>query len=70
MTVAGMTATADRRDNAIPVPFFIVLVFWLMAIFASFGLFAEVKAIVIASVPFATPTTSFKTFDDVLARWL
>jgi hypothetical protein len=32
------------------VPFFIVLVFWLMAIFASFCLFAEAKAIVIASV--------------------
>ena len=39
-----------QSDSAIPMPFFIVLVFWLMAIFASFGLFAEVKAIVIASV--------------------
>jgi len=39
-----------QSDNAIPVPFFIVLVFWLMAIFASFCLFAEAEAIVIASV--------------------
>jgi Protein of unknown function (DUF4239) len=39
-----------QSDNAIPMPFFIVLVFWLTAIFGSFCLFAEVKAIVIASV--------------------
>jgi Protein of unknown function (DUF4239) len=36
-------------DDAIPVPFFIVLVFWLMVIFASFSLFAETGPIVIAS---------------------
>ena len=30
-----------QSDDAIPVPFFIVLVFWLMVIFASFSLFAE-----------------------------
>ena len=39
-----------QNDTAIPVPFFIVLVFWLTAIFASFCLFAEASAIVIASV--------------------
>ena len=39
-----------QSDTAIPVPFFIVLVFWLTAIFASFCLFAEASAIVIASV--------------------
>jgi hypothetical protein len=30
-----------QADDAIPLPFFIVLVFWLVAIFASFSLFAE-----------------------------
>jgi uncharacterized protein DUF4239 len=39
-----------ESDTSIPVPFFIVLVFWLMVIFASFCLFAEASAIIIASV--------------------
>ena len=39
-----------QSDNAIPVPFFIVLVFWLVVIFASFSLFAEPGAIVIAFI--------------------
>jgi len=39
-----------QNENAIPVPFFIVLIFWLVAIFASFSLFAEPGPIVIASV--------------------
>jgi len=39
-----------QNDNAIPVPFFIVLVFWLVVIFASFSLFAEPTPIVIASI--------------------
>ena len=30
-----------QADDAIPLPFFIVLVFWLVVIFASFSLFAE-----------------------------
>jgi hypothetical protein len=38
-----------QNDNAIPVPFFVVLVFWLAVIFASFSLFAEPGPIVIAS---------------------
>jgi Protein of unknown function (DUF4239) len=38
-----------QNDNAIPVPFFVVLVFWLAVIFASFSLFAEPSPIVIAS---------------------
>ena len=37
-------------DNAIPVPFFIVLTFWLVVIFASFSLFAEPNGIVLASI--------------------
>ena len=39
-----------QSDNAIPVPFFIVLMFWLVVIFASFSLFAEPGPIVIASI--------------------
>ena len=35
--------------DAIPLPFFIVLVFWLVVIFASFSLFAEPRPIVIVS---------------------
>jgi hypothetical protein len=38
-----------QGEDAIPLPFFIVLVFWLVAIFASFSLFAEPGPIVIAS---------------------
>ena len=38
-----------QNENAIPVPFFIVLVFWLVVIFASFSLFAEPSPIVIVS---------------------
>ena len=38
-----------QSENAIPVPFFVVLVFWLVVIFASFSLFAEPGPIVIAS---------------------
>ena len=39
-----------QSDNAIPVPFFVVLTFWLVVIFASFSLFAEPNKIVIASI--------------------
>ena len=38
-----------QNENAIPVPFFVVLVFWLVLIFASFSLFAEPGPIEIAS---------------------
>ena len=38
-----------QSDNAIPVPFFIVLTFWLVVIFASFSVLAE-PIIVIASI--------------------
>ena len=38
-----------QSGDAIPLPFFVVLVFWLMVIFASFSLFAEPSPVVIAS---------------------
>ena len=39
----------EQLDSSIPVPFLIVLVFWLAIIFASFGLFAPANATVIAA---------------------
>ncbi|MBN8988542.1 MAG: DUF4239 domain-containing protein [Rhizobiales bacterium] len=39
-----------QSDNAIPVPFFVVLTFWLVVIFATFSLFSEPNKIVVASV--------------------
>jgi hypothetical protein len=38
----------EHLDTSIPVPFLVVLVFWLCIIFASFGLFAPRNATVIA----------------------
>jgi hypothetical protein len=40
----------SQRDNSIPAPFLIVMVFWLTIIFTSFGLFAPPNAIVIGSL--------------------
>jgi hypothetical protein len=39
-----------REENAIPTPLLVVLVFWLAAMFASFGLFAPRNAIAIAAL--------------------
>jgi Protein of unknown function (DUF4239) len=39
-----------QSDNAVPLPFLGVLVFWLTILFASFSLFARPNAIVIASL--------------------
>jgi hypothetical protein len=39
-----------QADNAIPMPFLAVLVFWLTIIFASFSLFAQPNVIVISSL--------------------
>ena len=44
-----------QADDAIPVPFFIVLVFWLVVIFSSFNLFAEPGAIVIGFILVLAP---------------
>jgi len=38
-----------QGDDGIPLPFFVVLVFWLVVIVASFSLFAEPSLIVVAS---------------------
>src|SRR5947208_14498238 len=39
-----------QSDNAITVPFFMLLQFWLMVVFASLCLFAESTAIAVATV--------------------
>jgi hypothetical protein len=39
-----------QTDSAIPMPFLAVLVFWLAAIFVSFGLFARSNAVVVSAL--------------------
>src|SRR5437899_11743034 len=39
-----------QMGNSIPMPFLVVLIFWLTIIFASFSLFAQSNAIVIGSL--------------------
>jgi len=39
-----------QSDNPIPMPFLIVLIFWISVIFANFSLFADPKPIVIGSL--------------------
>jgi hypothetical protein len=39
-----------EKDNSIPMPFMVVLIFWLTIIFGSFSLFAQPNAIVIGSL--------------------
>jgi hypothetical protein len=39
-----------QTDNSIPMPFLVVLIFWITIIFASFSLFAERNPIVIGSL--------------------
>ena len=39
-----------QRDNPIPMPFLIVLIFWVSIIFANFSLFADPKPIVIGAL--------------------
>jgi len=40
----------ENLGSSIPMPFLVVLVFWLCIIFASFGLFARRRATVIATL--------------------
>ena len=38
----------EEQENTIPTPFLVVLILWLAAMFASFGLFAPRNAIAVA----------------------
>jgi hypothetical protein len=40
----------EQSDSSIPMPFLVVLVFWLSAIFASFGLFSPHNATVVVAL--------------------
>ena len=41
---------ADQPDSTIPVPFLVLLIFWLTIVFASLGLFAPPNATTIAAL--------------------
>jgi hypothetical protein len=51
-----------EEDNTIPAPFLVVLVFWLAAMFASFGLFAPRNGIAIAVLFFGAVSRSAAIF--------
>jgi hypothetical protein len=51
-----------NTDSAIPMPFLAVLIFWITAIFASFGLFARPNAIVVAALSVCALSTSAAIF--------
>jgi hypothetical protein len=39
-----------QRENSIPMPFLVILIFWITIIFASFSLFAEPNPIIVSSL--------------------
>ena len=51
-----------QAGNSLPVPFLVVLVFWLAVLFASFGLFAPRNATVIAALLLCALAVSGSTF--------
>jgi hypothetical protein len=51
-----------QTDSAIPMPFLAVLIFWISAIFASFGLFARPSAIVFTALCVCALSTSAAIF--------
>ena len=52
----------EQEENTIPTPFLVVLVFWLAAMFTSFGLFAPRNAIAIAVLFFGALSLSASIF--------
>jgi hypothetical protein len=51
-----------RESSSIPVPFLVVLVFWLTALFVGFGLFAPRNLIVVAALCVSTLTVATALF--------
>jgi hypothetical protein len=51
-----------RESSSIPVPFLVVLVFWLTALFVGFGLFASRNLIVVAALCVSALTASTALF--------
>ena len=58
----GRWLAIEQEENTIPTPFLVVLVFWLAAMFASFGLFAPRNAIAIAVLFFGALSLSAAIF--------
>jgi hypothetical protein len=46
----GRSLLSEERSSSIPIPFLVVLVFWLAILFIGFGLFAPPNATVVASL--------------------
>jgi hypothetical protein len=53
---------AQEESGAIPLPFLVVLIFWLAALFASFGLFAPPNATVITTLLLCAVSVSGAVF--------
>jgi hypothetical protein len=51
-----------QRDNSIPMPFLVVLVFWLVILFAGYALMAPRNATVIAALLVCTLSVSGALF--------
>jgi len=63
LEVAKIRALAlARESSSIPIPLLVVLVFWLTALFAGFGLFATRKLIVVAALCVCALTVSTAIF--------
>ena len=63
LEVGKIRASALAREiSSIPIPLLVVLVFWLTALFAGFGLFASRKLIVVAALCVCALTVSTAIF--------
>jgi hypothetical protein len=51
-----------RESSSIPIPLLVVLVFWLTALFAGFGLFASRNPVVVAALCICALTVSTAIF--------
>jgi hypothetical protein len=61
--VGGIRAsTLARESSSIPIPFLVVLVFWLTVLFAGFGLFAPRNLIMVAALCLCALTVSTALF--------
>jgi hypothetical protein len=63
LEVAQIRASAlARESSSIPIPFLVVLVFWLTALFVGFGLFASRNLIAVAALCICALTVSTAVF--------
>jgi uncharacterized membrane protein len=59
---AYLLLTAQREDGAIPAPFLVILISWLVVLFALFGLFASPNATVITTLTVCALSVSCAIF--------